>query len=333
MRASAIALVVMSHYASTRYFSLPTGNLGVEMFFVLSGFLITTLLLRERAGTGIVSLTGFYKRRARRIFPAFYVFWVISIGIELLRGGSLSKGQLAATFFYYTNYYQVLIHPKHSFLKHCWSLAVEEQFYLLWPTFFLVFSKNLRRLAWMTFGVALACAVWRTIAWSIWSSEADWYTYNVFECRADQLLVGCLLAISLDQRWFPKFFSALCASPWWIVATILALLSSARLLQGMARGVFGFVIESLLSGVLLVQAMGIPEWCRLWRWLNGRASAYGARISYALYLYHLTPILSSRIRGLGRLRATILGILLGLAMAHLSYVLVERRFVRSRPQT
>jgi peptidoglycan/LPS O-acetylase OafA/YrhL len=325
VRAGAAVLVVITHFLK-----LPTGNLGVEIFFVLSGFLITTLLLKERERSGTVSLTAFYQRRARRILPAFYVFWAISAGIEWFRGHSLVMGQLTASLFYYLNYYQTLINTHSTFIRHCWSLAVEEQFYLLWPAVFLIFSKNLRRLAWIAFCVGLAFAVWRTAVLLIRKNEADWYTYNVFECRADQILWGCLLAVALNQRWFPRFFAALCSSPWWLVLTLSGLLISAALQPaGVARGTSGSLIEGALSVILLVQAMGLAEGLPPWRWLNSPLTAYGARISYPLYLYHWVPLTSGMLAGVGWRREAVMGISLSIVMAHLSYVLIKKRFLKS----
>jgi peptidoglycan/LPS O-acetylase OafA/YrhL len=325
IRAGAAVLVVISHFLK-----LPTGNLGVEIFFVLSGFLITTLLLREHERSGTVSLIAFYQRRARRILPAFYVFWAIAAGIECFRGHPLLIGQLTASLFYYLNYYQTLINVHSTFIRHCWSLAVEEQFYLLWPAVFLFFSKNLRRLACIALCVGLAFAAWRTAVLLIWKNDADWYTYNVFECRADQILWGCLLAVALNQRWFPRFFAALCSSPWWLVVTMSGLLLSAALQPaGVARGTSGSLIEGGLSVVLLVQVMGLPEGLQAWRWLNSPLTAYGARISYPLYLYHWVPLTSGMLAGVGWRREAVMGISLSIVMAHLSYVFVEKRFLKS----
>jgi peptidoglycan/LPS O-acetylase OafA/YrhL len=158
IRVVAALLVGLDHYVGTR-----TGYLGVEIFFVLSGFLITTLLLRERAKTGTVSLRGFYQRRARRILPAFYVFWVVAAAVQAYNKHPLSTGELASTFFYFTNYYESRInHVNHHIIGQTWSLAVEEQFYLLWPVLFLVFRNDLKRLAQVIFGLAIACELWRT---------------------------------------------------------------------------------------------------------------------------------------------------------------------------
>lgn len=327
VRALAAAIVLVSHYAH-----LPSGNLGVEIFFVLSGFLITTLLLRERSRTGTISLVAFYKRRARRIFPAFYVFWTISVLVLAVKGNLPSRGQLLATFFYFTNYYQSLINPQSGFVLYAWSLAVEEQFYLLWPMLFLSFRRDVRRLAQVTFALAIAVLVWRTSVLAVFGSRAVWYTYNAFECRADQLFIGCLLAISLHQRWFARFFAAICQSHWLVFLTIAGLALSVYLQPGDVQSrMLGGPLEALLAAILLVQVIWFAPRSPLWHWLDSGPMRYGARISYALYLYQGLPY-TAVTRLLPDLPSLPTGILSGagsVLMAHLSYELVEKHFLKA----
>ncbi len=115
--------------------NLVNGGLGVMMFFVLSGFLITWLLLIEGDKNGKISLTKFYMRRTLRIFPAFYFFWFCGISIYILRGHHIVWPEALSAFFYLSNYYYgiPLGEADGSLFSHTWSLCVEEQFYLLWP--------------------------------------------------------------------------------------------------------------------------------------------------------------------------------------------------------
>ena len=138
IRAIAAFLVVISHAG---YAWVPAG-LGVLAFFVLSGFLITWLLLKEDAKYGEVSLRLFYARRALRIFPAFYVYWALVVGSRLLLDRPLIWTQAIASFFYVTNYYQAINGDPNTSLSHTWSLGIEEQFYFLWPLTFLLLRKT-----------------------------------------------------------------------------------------------------------------------------------------------------------------------------------------------
>src|SRR5579872_915461 len=133
LRAISIALVFLGHIVATRGAPqalnpfIHVGNLGVKVFFVISGFLITTLLLKEYSRTGRVSLRGFYTRRTLRIFPAFYTYVGIIIILHLLGFVALRENDLIHAITYTMNY-QV---TREWELNHLWSLAVEEQFYLL----------------------------------------------------------------------------------------------------------------------------------------------------------------------------------------------------------
>jgi len=124
-----IALVVMGHWAELQFHSSVAGafaNLGVRIFFLISGFLITTLLLSERKKTGSICVREFYVRRAYRILPAAMVFMAIAF---IVFWRDLRWYHMAAAAFYVTNF--DFTHPW--YLGHLWSLSVEEQFYLLWP--------------------------------------------------------------------------------------------------------------------------------------------------------------------------------------------------------
>ena len=129
VRGIAIAAVVGFHF-----FDTPSGGgIGVDLFFVLSGFLITTLLLEEQSTTGRISLVEFYKRRGRRLLPGLGALLAAAAAV-LLTGGSsvVSPRSLIGGAFYVTNIIDAF-HPIHGALQHLWTLAEEEQFYLLWP--------------------------------------------------------------------------------------------------------------------------------------------------------------------------------------------------------
>jgi len=129
LRAIAALLVVFMHAG----LSWCPGGLGVLAFFVLSGFLITWLLLKEEERFGRISMKLFYIRRSLRIFPAFYVYWLLLIGSLLFFQKRILWGQALSSFFYVNNYYQAILGDPNTGFSHTWSLGIEEQFYLLWP--------------------------------------------------------------------------------------------------------------------------------------------------------------------------------------------------------
>ena len=147
----AIAAVLLYHTAAL----LPGGHFGVDLFFVLSGFLITTLLLEEQARKGTISLRAFYRRRALRLLPALFallaVFLAVATVAAVTGGRSLAKDVfgVVAGVGYFSNVAMVgepSIRPMPEELRHLWSLAMEEQFYLLWPLVLVLLLRRSPRL-------------------------------------------------------------------------------------------------------------------------------------------------------------------------------------------
>lgn len=196
VRAIAILMVVISHLsAAPGFFTLPgesagvLGNLGVRILFVLSGFLISSLLLREHAENGQGNLTRFYIRRFFRIFPAFYVFLLALatasfLGLILLEPGDIPKAALYAIDYCRWD-------STSNFVRHIWSLSVEEQFYLVWPV--AIWALPLRRVKWIAFGSIALSPFWRLGVFHflpVWALTID----RRFDCFSDSLASGCLLA-------------------------------------------------------------------------------------------------------------------------------------------
>ena len=141
LRAIAVIAVLLYHGGVAW---MPGGFLGVDLFFCLSGYLITSLLLAELRGKGRIDLKAFWLRRARRLLPAaFVVIAVATAAAAILVPGDLAqtRGDAVASFFYVDNWHQLFVGQSYfaaferpSLLRHMWSLSIEEQFYLLWPT-------------------------------------------------------------------------------------------------------------------------------------------------------------------------------------------------------
>ena len=166
MRAIAVVAVMLYH---ANHDWLPGGFLGVEVFFVISGYLITLLLMDEREKTGGIKLLAFWGRRARRLLPALFVMMFLVLTYSMIFKSSVLgklRGDLVAGLFYVSNWYQIWVGQGYTAgndfvpLRHLWSLAVEEQFYLFWPIIMLLLMRRhgTRRLAmtarWLV-GVAL----------------------------------------------------------------------------------------------------------------------------------------------------------------------------------
>jgi len=201
-----MAVVVFHHYLVGGHEAgwAPGGFLGVEVFFCVSGYLITSLLLSERRDTGRVSLRGFYLRRARRLLPALYVLLAVVVAYSLLflpdAIGTLRSDVLAA-LTYTSNWWQIIAGRSYfieagrpELLKHLWSLAIEEQYYLAWPFLLMFGLRKLGRQRML--GTVVGVAVASTIALGFFAhGSIDFAYYSTFT-RLSGLLLGSAFAFS-----------------------------------------------------------------------------------------------------------------------------------------
>ena len=275
------------------------GFLGVDLFMVLSGFLITRLLLAELEDTGRIDVGAFWVRRAKRLLPAALAFCVITAGLAgwLFRSGQLlsTRWDAIASVFYVANWRFVLAEQSYfdlfaepSPFRHLWSLAIEEQFYVLWPLVVFAFRRSRAALLFVSIAIALTsvCAMY------VFSNAADpSRAYYGTDTRVQTLVVGCILAILLhrrDTRTSPadRTWPALFAVP---IAglVVLAFVVASGESQWMYRG--GFAVFAVLASLLVASVVILPGRGpnRLFelppvRWVG--------MISYSLYLWHWPAI-------------------------------------------
>jgi peptidoglycan/LPS O-acetylase OafA/YrhL len=332
LRVLAITMVILYHVD----LHAVSGFLGVIIFFVLSGFLITSILLREIERTGTLRLGNFYRRRAFRIFPAFYVCWLVTIIVLLCERQKLLWTRLALSFFYLADYGRAFINGSEQLkfpMGISWSLAIEEKFYLLWPLLLLWVVRRKRQ------EVTIACVIvgfwmWRAILVLGFHVSLD-YVYNAFDTRAGALLVGCLLAKILSKAGeIPSWLNWTLARKWFILIPLLliAAIGIHEVSPSDSAGwfTFEFTVAPLVAAVLLVQMVywGAVEM----NWLEKPIIKLMARLSYAIYLYH--PIAIDLVNHLGLKHGkAILSIVLFMAMAFASYYGVERPFLRWRDRS
>jgi peptidoglycan/LPS O-acetylase OafA/YrhL len=300
LRGVAIAIVVAYHA-----FGFPLGGwLGVDLFFVLSGFLITTLLLEEHAATGAVRLRAFYVRRARRLLPALAVLLAAYVAISGIAG----LGVVARFGFYTGNVYEAFVPGAAQHLvglNHLWSLAQEEQFYLVWPAALLLAPK-VRRPVLVLATIAAALMVYRLALAGTGASDAR--IYFAPDTNVDGLLLGAALAF----RPFavPRRFVVLASA----VGAVLSLLIP----QSTALGVSATLPLAELAAVVLIAA-AVDGTLRLPRpliWLGG--------ISYSLYLWHYLVLWAFQ------WQQPLLAVAVSVAAAYASTVWIERPFRRRR---
>ena len=317
LRAVAVLLVVAGHVLG-----VPQGGyVGVDVFFVVSGFLITGLLVREHARTGRVDLRAFFARRVRRLLPAALLVlaatnlasWLVVPGEragQVLRDSVWGLGLANVHFAALGTDYSDASRPPSPVL-HLWSLAVEEQFYLVWPLLLLGLLSVLGRRA----ALGVAALVAASFAWSVLSTAATpAAAYFSTPARAWELGAGALLALVV-RRQVPRA---------WLSRTGLALVAVAALAFDERTAFPGWAAALPVLGTVLVLLGGAPLGV-----LVHPVSAYVGRLSYSLYLWHW-PVLvlaTALIRpGPGRTAAVLA---LAAALSVLSLHLVEEPVRRS----
>ncbi len=320
LRSIAVLSVVLYHFG---FAGLQGGFVGVDVFFVISGFLIGGLLWREASETGSISLKRFYVRRIKRLAPAYVAMalasliaaYFIVLPFEFREFG---KSLIAATvylsnvsFFREAGYFDTVSEDK--VLLHTWSLSVEEQFYIILPLLMLLLLRNtfsLRIVLWISLVVSLIACAWITQR----SQPAAFY---LFPFRAWELLAGVILAIEVQRRPFKHvaFLSYL---------GLTLILASIAFIPAGAQFPGWHALFPVLGTVLIIangQQKNIVN-----RTLASPAPVAIGLISYSLYLWHWPVLtLSTYYRGAysGHLETTFwLGI--SIALAYLSWRFVER---------
>ena len=304
------------------------GSTGVNAFFVLSGFLITHLLLKEQDSSGTISLRDFYLRRSLRIFPAYYVFLVFSLTVDHFQGDLRSKDDALAALFYLQNYRNAIVGHSNSSIAHSWSLGVEEQFYLLWPAAFLLLARR----GYKTTGRVLVTAIfavlaWRCLAYGVLGFTISWL-YNAFDSRFDSLAIGCLLAVLLRSSKVRGVAERVASNSVYPLITIVLILLPTFVAPPEWKHSVGFTYEAALVAILVVQLMLLSQ-RSIWRFIEWRWLAFIGTLSYSLYLYHgWGGGIGDNFVSLPKAVQFWIGAVVSLGLAYGSYRLVERPFLR-----
>lgn len=285
IRAVSIGLVLFGHLLGSRgfFFSLEVdkhlapGELGVRIFFVISGFLITNLLLAEAAKRGRIHIGRFYLRRTFRIFPAYYAFILALFVAELARWISLAPGDLIHALTYTTNY-----HPTRSWnVGHTWSLAVEEQFYLLWPALLVLLGK--RRALWIAALFVLVAPLIRLGLWELTVSVREGIGHR-FETIADSIAIGCVLSGARSWLHQQPLYRRVLSSPWLVLAPVVLLLSGEFSQHPRINLLLGFTFQNVLITLCIDRWVTYPSG-PVGRALNAPPVVFVGLISYSIYLW------------------------------------------------
>ena len=351
LRAIAVLLVMVYHFWPT---VLPGGMIGVDIFFVISGFLITSLLLREGALTGKIALGNFWIRRARRLLPAIALLILVMGPVSLLIGGDIQVNlgrQLAGAATFSSNWISIFAGNDYfaqtspELFTNFWSLAVEEQFYVVWPLLIVGAGVLLRR-SWRRFSVVMVLGIIASLSTAtalLMSGAPISRVYYGTDTHLYGLLLGALLAFARPWSLYPPLQQSVLyrvAQPFGLVAfarvmiswlSLFALIPYAILVPESAPGaipwgLFGASLLALgvIQGMLPDMLAGASEMLR--RLLNFAPLRWVGERSYGLYLWHwplgvlafyaIPPTVSPWVVALGVLGLT-------LCATELSYVYIE----------
>ncbi len=259
------------------------GTFGVDLFFVLSSYLITELLLRERALRGALDVPRFYVRRMLRIWPLYFLFVFAAYALSfVVPGEALSWKHVVGYLFFFGNWTYFLA-PVTTVAGPLWSVSLEEQFYLIWP--WVIRRASARQLANLALGL-MAFALLMRLAMGLLHPAEDWVSKNSFT-RIDGIAVGALLAVGLRGRvpnWSATSRAALLLACVGVLLAIAYGFGLFRLPVGLLPLMLGWPLAALACGGILLSVLGSGG--AMGAVLTSRPLVYLGRISYGLYVYH-----------------------------------------------
>ena len=318
-RTVAVTAVICNHalYSGPRQLDrLEIGTLGVDLFFAISGLLITYRMLQEHEHTGNISLRSFYIRRAFRILPAALLFLLVITILSAVGITPVRPMEIVSSAFFFRNYHVDVV-PITWYTNHYWSLAVEEHFYLLWPA--LLVWLGITRARSSTPWIALAIAAWRTLDshFHFVSSPKLVYLLSRTDYRLDGLLWGCVAALLLQQ---PEWRERLrCIPSLW---PLIALPATAWLY--VYRPPQCMVFMAVLFPTVLVATLLHPA-SPVSRVLECAPLRFIGKISYGIYLWQQFFFIGSQPNRLGPFQRFPLNLISLIAVAWLSYQFFEER--------
>ena len=333
LRGIAILLVMVWH---TGVPFLKGGYIGVDIFFVLSGFLITTLLLQEFDHSGRISIRRFYLRRALRLLPAYLVMLAVfcAVSVAVLSAEEARSNMIDALIAlgYLSNWAMAFSIRSMDFLGHTWSLAIEEQFYLLWPLVLIA----LLRLSTRRYQVVVAAVLLALLAWglrvALYRDGAGFGRINNgLDTRSDGLMLGCAVGIIWSSGFLHGAVGAMLRNSLVLISPLaLAALAlcAMRVRLGDPRMIlWGAVLVELLVVVIILDVLVNPR-SIVARFLAMKWLVWIGMISYGLYLWHYPIYRTLANIGFPGLAGYIFCFLVPFAFAAMSYYVIEKPVLR-----
>ncbi|MFZ6722295.1 acyltransferase family protein [Undibacterium sp. Ji49W] len=326
LRAVSIAMVFFSHAG---FGHVVPGGLGVTIFFFISGFIITKLMLSEWDAKGGINVRHFYVRRLFRLTPALLLFVGISVTLMSLVGDVWTWTEPAAVFLYFANYYGIYSTFSGELIKQplaiTWSLAVEEHFYFVFPFLFMIFAGAPRRFLGVIVTILLVMLTWRSyLVYGIGLDHLPHYRiYTATDTRADSILYGVCLSLVMVR--YPQLFARLNTWRGFAAGAVIMLISLAIRDENFRES-----LRYSLQGMALFLMFATLMFSRNYfnSFLQWPPVVYVGRISYSLYLYHwlVIGVVAWYMPGASALIRLLAVTVFSWLLSHLSYRYIEQRF-------
>ncbi len=273
----------LTHHVSLAWYAIFDGGTGVFIFFVISGYLITSLLLNEHQKRGSISMRGFYLRRAMRILPPLYAYVAVLLLLGWAGRLAIYHLDIVSALFFFHNYAPSRMWS----LEHFWSLSIEEQFYFFWPVILLYCLKKRGFAGRVTASrIALAVIVASPVIRVLSFQTANRYIHDGvgFHMRADSLMYGCVLALLQGTPGFERIY-AFATRVWWIPPAVIVVSDciGARF-QNYWQFPFGYTICGAAIAFFLLWCVRNPA-SAVGRILNARPIVHLGVLSYSIYLW------------------------------------------------
>ena len=336
LRAISILIVINTHAAHNASYPEPLskwipfeGDFGVTVFFVISGFLITTLLFNEQEKLGTIDLKNFYIRRILRIFPVYFLYLFVVFLFDKFQQIDIPANFYIHALTYTTNFNlsEMWTYPDHVhwLLGNTWSLAVEEQFYLFWPFVLLLGNKNIK---WVLIGLLLFSPISRVLL-VLFRSQSLFFLADFFK-YADSIMWGALLAYL--WKYAPNMINNPNNYTWWLRSSAFIVLVVWNIYQHLIPSILYVplfrMINSILIGYLMMSVIIIQN-DLIFKLLNHRILASIGIISYSLYIWQQLFLYSEEwVFGDLWFRQFPENLILVFTMGILSYNLYEKQFLK-----
>lgn len=280
LRAIAVIVIFLHHTGLT---SLHGGFIGVDLFFVLSGYLITRILLNEHLKVGKIDVINFYWRRMKRLYPALVFFlFIICLYIFFFEKNINLTMEIIPSALYFMNWIRAFQIYDAPLTGHTWTLSIEQQFYLLWPfAMIFILSFRPRKAFLIIFSMIFSIVAWRLYLYNIDAPDAR--IYAGFDTHSDGLVIGTALAFGGNNlcKLISKF--------WMLSSAYIIFVLSTKTGDSIAASSIGFLVTSLASASLIAKIVTEQD-SILVKILKFRPIAFLGMISYGFYLWHYSVI-------------------------------------------